>query len=796
MKKFCLGFLLISNFLSAQDLKNAPYKNSELSIKERVENLISLMTLEEKIGQLTTPLGWKMYNKEAGSKASLSELYKEEIKNRHIGGLWGLLRADPWTQKTLETGLHPKEAAKITNAIQKYAIENSRLGIPLLLEEEAMHGHMAVGTTVFPTAIGQASTWNPDLIKKMAHVIAKEIRAQGSNTAYGPIIDIAREPRWSRVEETFGEDPYLIAEMGKSMVTGFQGSHESDLKSNEHVAATLKHFAAYGVSEGGHNGAAVHIGQRDLFQNYMYPVKEAVDNGVMSVMTAYSSIDGVPSTAHKNLLTNILKEKWGFKGFVISDLASIEGLLGDHHIVDTEEDAAAMAMNAGVDVDLGGNGYDDALIAAVNAGKVAEERIDEAVRRILTVKFKLGLFENPYANEKQAEKIVRNSEHIELAREVARQSITMLKNEDNILPLNKELQNIAVIGSNADMQYNQLGDYTAPQSEENIITVLEGIQHKMPNANIEYVKGTAVRDTTQTNIPAAVEAVKNAEVAIVVLGGSSARDFKTEYLETGAATISSKEDQVLSDMESGEGYDRSTLNLMGKQLELLQAVVATGTPTVLVLIKGRPLLLNWPAENVPVILDAWYPGQEGGSAIADVIFGDFNPAGRLPVSVPKSLGQIPVYYNYWFPNRRDYVETDAKPLYPFGYGLSYSEFKYSDLKVATSGKGRNTKIEISLKVSNTSKVDGDEVIQLYIRDMVSTVLSPVKQLRAFERVSIKAGKTKTVQFELLPKELSLFDTEMKQKVQAGEFKLMIGASSEDIRLETTFKIPETIILSK
>ena len=528
----------------------------------------------------------------------------------------------------------------------------------------------------------------------------------------------------------------------------------------------------------------------------MYPVKEAVDNGVMSVMTAYSSIDGVPSTAHKNLLTNILKEKWGFKGFVISDLASIEGLLGDHHIVDTEEDAAAMAMNAGVDVDLGGNGYDDALIDAVNAGKVAEERIDEAVRRILTVKFKLGLFENPYANEKQAEKIVRNSEHIELAREVARQSITMLKNEDNILPLNKELQNIAVIGSNADMQYNQLGDYTAPQSEENIITVLEGIQHKMPNANIEYVKGTAVRDTTQTNIPAAVEAAKNAEVAIVVLGGSSARDFKTEYLETGAATISSKEDQVLSDMESGEGYDRSTLNLMGKQLELLQAVVATGTPTVLVLIKGRPLLLNWPAENVPVILDAWYPGQEGGSAIADVIFGDFNPAGRLPVSVPKSLGQIPVYYNYWFPNRRDYVETDAKPLYPFGYGLSYSEFKYSDLKVATSGKGRNTKIEISLKVSNTSKVDGDEVIQLYIRDMVSTVLSPVKQLRAFERVSIKAGETKTVQFELLPKELSLFDTEMKQKVEAGEFKLMIGASSEDIRLETTFKIPETIILSK
>ncbi|MCL6218678.1 glycoside hydrolase family 3 N-terminal domain-containing protein [Zunongwangia pacifica] len=796
MKKICLCFLLISNFLVAQDLKNAPYKNSELSVNERVENLISLMTLEEKIGQLTTPLGWKMYSKEAGSKASLSELYKEEIKNRHIGGLWGLLRADPWTQKTLETGLHPKEAAKITNAVQKYAIENSRLGIPLLLEEEAMHGHMAVGTTVFPTAIGQASTWNPDLVKEMAQTIAAEIRVQGSNTAYGPIIDIAREPRWSRVEETFGEDPYLIAQMGKAIVKGFQGDHESDLKSKKHVAATLKHFAAYGVSEGGHNGAAVHIGQRDLFQNYMYPVKEAVDNGVLSVMTAYSSIDGIPSTAHKSLLTNTLKEKWGFEGFVISDLASIEGLLGDHHIVDTEEDAAAIAMNAGVDVDLGGNGFDDALLDAVSAGKVAKQRIDEAVRRILTVKFKLGLFEDPYTNEKEADKIVRNAAHIELAREVARQSITMLKNEDHLLPLSKDLKRIAVIGANADMQYNQLGDYTAPQAEDNIVTALEGIQHKLPDATIDYIKGTAVRDTTQTDIPAAVEAAKSAEVAIVVLGGSSARDFKTEYLETGAATVSSKEDEILGDMESGEGFDRSTLNLMGKQLELLQAVVATGTPTVLVLIKGRPLLLNWPAENVPAILDAWYPGQEGGNAIADVLFGDFNPAGRLPVSVPKSLGQIPVYYNYWFPKRRDYVETDAKPLFPFGFGLSYSEFEYSDLKVATSGKRKNTKVNISLKVSNTSKVDGDEVVQLYIRDMVSSVLSPVKQLRAFERVSIKAGETKTVQFELLPKELSLFDTEMKQKVEAGEFKLMIGTSSEDIKLETSFEIPETIILSK
>ncbi|MGW1453969.1 glycoside hydrolase family 3 N-terminal domain-containing protein [Salegentibacter agarivorans] len=795
MKKFCLCFLLISNVLLSQELKNAAYKDPSLSVDARVDDLLSLMTLEEKIGQLTTPLGWKMYSKK-GDKATISELYKEEIRTRHIGGLWGLLRADPWTQKTLETGLHPKEAAKITNEIQKYVIENSRLGIPLLLEEEAMHGHMAIGTTVFPTAIGQASTWNPELIKKMAEAIAEEIRAQGANVGYGPIVDLARDPRWSRVEETFGEDPYLISEMGKSIISGFQGNTAEDLKNGKHVAATLKHFAAYGVPEGGHNGGAVYIGERDLFQNFMYPVKEAVDNGILSIMTAYSSIDGIPSTAHKKLLENTLREDWGFNGFVISDLGSIEGLLGSHHIVATEEDAAAVAMNAGVDADLGGNGYDDALMSAVKANKVSEDRIDESVRRVLGVKFKLGLFDNPYVDVENAGKVVRNSDHIKLAKEVALQSVTMLKNENNLLPLSKNLKNIAVIGANADMQYNQLGDYTAPQAEDNIITVLEGIQNKMPNATINYVKGTAVRDTTQTDIPAAIEAAKNAEVAVVVLGGSSARDFKTEYQETGAAMISSSENEILSDMESGEGYDRSTLKLMGKQLELLQAVVSTGTPTVLVLIKGRPLLLNWPSENVPAILDAWYPGQEGGNAIAKVLFGDFNPAGRLPVSVPKSVGQLPVYYNHWFPERRDYVEIDAKALYPFGYGLSFSEFEYSDLKVSVEGKGHNTKVNLSLKVKNISDKDGDEVVQLYLRDMMSSVLSPVKQLRGFERVSIKSGETRNINFEILPQELSLFDVDMEQVAEAGEFKVMIGASSEDIRLETTFELLENITINK
>ncbi|MEH6408374.1 MAG: glycoside hydrolase family 3 N-terminal domain-containing protein, partial [Leeuwenhoekiella sp.] len=385
-----IAFLVI-NFTQAQQIK-AIYKDANYSTEERVENLISLMTLEEKAGQISTPLGWKMYQK-TGNTASISDLFKSEINDRHIGGLWGLLRADPWTQKTLKTGLNLVEAAKITNAIQKYAIENSRLGIPLLLEEESMHGHMAIGTTVFPTAMGQASTFNKNLINQMGNAIASEVRAQGANVGYGPILDIAREPRWSRVEETFGEDPYLIAELGKAVINGFQGDNKEALKDGKHIAATLKHFAAYGVSEGGHNGGAVHLGVRDLFSNYLYPVKEAIDAGVISVMTAYSSLDGIPSTAHRNLLTNTLRGQWNFKGFVISDLYSIEGLYQSHHIVDNEEDAAAAAMNAGVDADLGGNAFQKPLIKALKDGKIAMERLDEAVSRILTVKFDLGLFD-------------------------------------------------------------------------------------------------------------------------------------------------------------------------------------------------------------------------------------------------------------------------------------------------------------------------------------------------------------------------------------------------------------------
>lgn len=785
--------LCISHFLTFAQKSNTPlpvYKDSTAPVDQRVEDLLQRMTTAEKVGQLSTLLGWKMYTKK-GNKVSPSETFRKAVKEQHIGMLWATLRADPWTRKTLETGLHPQQAAEATNALQKYSVENTRLGIPLLLSEECPHGHMAIGTTVFPTSIGQSSTWNPELIEKMAGVIAKEARLQGGHIGYGPVLDLAREPRWSRVEETYGEDPVLNSKMGEAMVKGFQGH---DLKSGHNVASTLKHFAAYGIPEGGHNGNAVHLGPRELRQSYLPPFKAAVKAGALSVMTAYSSIDGIPSTANHWLLNDLLRDEWNFEGFVVSDLGSIEGLMGDHHIAASPQQAASSAINAGVDADLGGKGFGNSLLEAVKSGQVSESTLNTAVSRVLRLKFEMGLFENPYVNPAKTKREVRNKTHIALARQVARESVTLLKNQEQLLPLSKGLKNIAVIGPNADNTYNQLGDYTAPQADDNIVTVLEGIRNKVSNgAKVTYVKGCAVRDTTQTDIRGAVRAAEQAEVAVVVLGGSSARDFKTKYIETGAATVDpDAKPKVVSDMESGEGYDRSTLDLLGKQMELLRAVVNTGTPTVLVLIKGRPLLLNWPSENVPAILDAWYPGQEGGNAIADVLFGDYNPAGRLPVSVPKSVGQLPVYYNTLFPEEHNYVEEDAKPLYSFGHGLSYTRFEYDKLRIKVEESDNDLMVRVRFNIKNTGTFDGDEVVQLYLRDEVSSVVTPKKQLKAFERIYLKAGEEKELEFYLNPEDLALWNSRGEWVAEAGKFILMIGASSEDIRLSTNFEISRNI----
>lgn len=755
--------------------KQPLYKNSSASSHERTLDLLSRMTLEEKVGQLLCPLGWEMYDKQ-GKNVVASPKFEKAVQEDKIGMLWATYRADPWTRKTLANGLDPMSAAKAGNALQRYVMEHTRLGIPVFLAEECPHGHMAIGTTVFPTGIGLAASWSPELLKSVGQTISKELRLQGGHIAYGPILDLAREPRWSRVEETFGEDQVLTGMLGDAMLQGMGGGNLANPNS---AIATLKHFIAYGVPQGGRNGGPVELGERELKEKFLPPFRSAVTNGALSVMTSYNSVDGVPCTANEELLKGVLHNDWHFRGFTVSDLTSIEGLSVNHHVARTIEDAACLALKSGVDVDLGGNAY-KMLINAVKAGKMQMADIDSAAYRVLKLKFEMGLFEHPYVDPALASKQVRTAESVNLARNAAQKSIVLLKNY--VLPLDKKIGKVALIGPNADNRYNMLGDYTAPQEDNNVKTVLDGLKSILHPDQVEYVKGCAIRDTMHTEIDKAVEAAKRADVVVAVVGGSSARDFKTHYLETGAAIAS---EQTVSDMESGEGFDRSTLNLLGKQLDLLKALKATGKPLVVIYIEGRPLNMNWAAENADALLTAWYPGQEGGNAIADVLFGDYNPAGRLPVSVPRSEGQLPVYYNQKVPAGHNYVEGTNKPLYSFGYGLSYTTFVYGNMEVKKSG-GDN--FEATVSVKNTGNCDGEEVVQLYAKHEVASTVQPMLQLKSFQRIFLKKGESRQVKFILKKDDFTIVDRKMNYVVEPGQVTLMVGAASDDIRLNANIMI--------
>ena len=751
------------------------YKDATQSVDARVKDLLGRMTPQEIIGQLICPLGWPMYEKfnadaTAGGQDSvaITDLYRHFVDSLDGGMLWAAFRADPWTRKTLETGLNPTLAAKTYNLLQKYSIEQSRLGIPIILAEEAPHGHMAIGTTVFPTSIGLASTWNPETMEQVGKVIARELRAQGGHISYGPVIDLAREPRWSRVEETYGEDVFLTSTMAAGMM---QGTSPKNNGWNKGVISTLKHFIAYGIPEGGHNGNPSFVGQRDLYENFLPTFKAAIDAGALSVMTSYNAIDGEPTTGNRALLTDLLRGEWGFDGFVVSDLQSVDGLANDHRIAADLREAGEMALKAGVDVDLGANCF-SLLEKSLKEGKITEKDLDIAAGRVLKIKFQLGLFDNPYIPEEDVQ--VRTPENIEVARKAALESVTLLEN-NGVLPLSKNIK-VAVVGPNADNMYNQLGDYTAPQERSNIVTMLDGIKAKIGPQNVIYAKGCAVRDEAWNGIPEAVLAALRADVVVAVVGGSSARDFKTKYIDTGAAVV---DDKTVSDMEAGEGFDRASLDLLGRQNALLKALKATGKPLVVVHIEGRPLDKAWQKENADALLTLWYPGQEGGNALADVLFGDYNPAGRLPVTVPRSVGQLPVYYNKKFPFGHDYVEMPSNGLYEFGYGLSYTKFDYSDLKIVKTGDDSAT---VSVTITNTGDYDGEEVVQLYITDQKASTVRPRKQLRGFRRLYIPKGSASRIAFELDREAFLVYDKEMKPVVEPGDFTIGIGASSEDIRL--------------
>ncbi|WP_068782327.1 glycoside hydrolase family 3 N-terminal domain-containing protein [Paenibacillus sp. GM2] len=754
------------------------YKNAALPIDQRISDLLGRMTEQEKIGQLLQMYGWKAYQRNGDGTVQITEPFKQQLRHGGIGSLYGSLRADPWTEVTLETGLSPAEGAAAVNAIQRYVIENTRLGIPILFGEECSHGHMAIGATVFPVPITVGSTWNTDLYREMCRAVAVETRSQGGAATYSPVLDVVRDPRWGRTEETFGEDPYLIGELAVAAMEGLQGD---TLDSSDTLIATLKHFAGYGASEGGRNGAPVHMGLRELHEVDLYPFKKAVEAGAWSVMTAYNEIDGVPCTSHRYLLDDVLRNDWGFKGFVITDCGAINMLADGHNTAGSGEEAVAQSLRAGIDMEMSGEMFNKYLANALAKGLIATEELDRAVSRVLEAKFRLGLFDRPYVDPIRAGQVIGSQEHTALARQIAAEGIVMLKNEKSVLPLNPDkVGPIAVIGPNANAPYNQLGDYTSPQPSGNIVTVLEGIARRVgkDNNSILYAPGCRIKGDSREGFQLALEAAAAAEVVVMVVGGSSARDFGegTIDLRTGASVVTAN---VWSDMECGEGIDRSTLTLMGVQLELIQEIHKLGKPIVVVYINGRPVAEPWIDEHADAILEAWYPGQEGGNAVADILFGDVNPSGRLTISIPKEVGQLPIHYNARRTRGKRYLETDLKPRYPFGFGLSYTNFAYSNARIEPAIIAPDGEANVYVNITNTGDRDGAEVVQLYVSDMIASVTPVEISLKGFRKIQLKAGETQTVIFTIGTEHLQLIGSDLKPVVEPGEFEIRVGPNSAE-----------------
>lgn len=761
------------------------YKDRTKPIPERVEHLLGLMTLEEKAGQLVQPFGWQTYEHING-EIRLTEAFKKQIEQAGVGSLYGVLRADPWTGVTLESGLSPREGAEAVNTIQRYAIENSRLGIPILIGEECSHGHMAIGATVFPVPLSLGSTWNVDLYREMCRAVGRETRSQGGAVTYSPVLDVVRDPRWGRTEECFGEDAHLISEMAVASVEGLQGEK---LDGEDSVAATLKHFVGYGSSEGGRNAGPVHMGRRELLEVDLLPFRKAVEAGAASIMPAYNEIDGVPCTTNQELLEDVLRNDWGFDGMVITDCGAIDMLASGHDVAADGRDAAVQAIRAGIDMEMSGEMFGKHLVEAVHAGQLEEEVLDRAVRRVLTLKFRLGLFESPYADPDRAEQVIGSAEHVELARKLAGEGIVLLKNE-GVLPLAPGAGKIAVIGPNADVGYNQLGDYTSPQPRDKVTTVLGGIRTKLADTpeQVLYAPGCRIKGDSREGFEFALSTAEQADTVVMVVGGSSARDFGEGSidLKTGASKVTGNSE---SDMDCGEGIDRLSLSLSGVQLELIQEIHKLGKPLVVVYINGRPIAEPWIDEHADAILEAWYPGQEGGHAVADILFGDVNPSGRLTVSIPKHVGQLPVYYNGKRSRGKRYLEADSQPRYPFGFGLSYTEFTYDKLSVSSDSIHKNEEVQVRVEVKNTGQRAGAEVVQLYVTDVASTVTRPGKELKGFRKVFLQPGETQTVEFTVGPEQLQYIGANYEPVVEPGEFQVHVGKHVNEL-LSANFIVRE------
>jgi beta-glucosidase len=758
--------------LPAQNPRKPLYLDPAQPIDRRVEDLLSRMTLEEKVGQMNMPC---VYRAEMGGAATNTgdlELKHVEIKiescrrftlGTHLAGLGP--GGGFFTAADNILGHGPRQQAEFFNELQRLATEETRLKIPLLQTEEGTHGLMCSGGTVFPEGPTIGSTWNMDLVEKIYAAAAREARAVGIHQLFTLTVEPIRDPRLGRNEEAYSECPYLTARVAAAIVRGAQGD---DVSAPDKVVAGLCHYPGQSQPAGGRERGAMEISDRTLWNVFLPPwIAGIKKHGALGVMATYPAIDGVAVHASEKILTKILRDELNFRGIVLGEGLGLTTVIQERHAADHKQ-AGPLALKAGVDVGISHEpAYMLDLIANVKEGKVPMALVDRAVRRILRLKFQLGLFEKPYVDVEHAVNGVPRAGHRQLALQTAREGIVLLKNENGLLPLDRnKLRTIAVIGPNADDERNQLGDYTSKIILQDIVTVLEGIRAKAaPGTKVLHVQGCDVMGDRVNQIREAREAARQAQVAVVVVGESR--------------------------RTNGEGRDVASLDLTGMQEDLIKAVHATGTPTVVVLINGRPLSVRWAAENIPAIVEAWLPGEQGGTAVAEVLFGDVNPSGRLPVTFARHSGQLPVYYNHTATSsRRGYVDLPGTPLWPFGYGLSYTKFEYGKLEISPARIRPDGQVQVAVQVTNTGSRAGQEVVQLYVNDLLSSASRPIQELRGFEKVSLQPGETRRVRFTLTPEDLSYFDAEMRRVVEPGSFEVLVGASAADIRLKGSFDVVE------
>ena len=746
---FLFSFLTVSIISCTELLSNESNPESLNTIDQKVETLLSKMTLEEKIGQMNQYNGFWDFTGPA-PKGGHAEKKYDDLKNGLVGSMLNV------------------RGVKDVTAVQKVAVEQSRLGIPLIIGFDVIHGYK----TISPIPIAEAASWDLDAIKKSAEMAALESSAAGINWTFAPMVDISRDARWGRVMEGAGEDPYLGSKIAEARVNGFQGNN---LSLNSTIAACAKHFAAYGFAEGGRDYNTVDIGTSTLYNMVFPPFIAAKNAGVKTFMNSFNELNGVPATGNKHLQRDILKEEWAYDGFIVSDWGSITEMIAHGHAKDGKH-AAELALNAGSDMDMESHLYVKHLENLVGDDKVDLNFIDDATRRILKVKYELGLFDDPYKYcDLEREKEITGSEEINnAALDIAKKSIVLLKNNNNLLPLKKEGQKIALIGALASDKTSPLGSWRIAADDNTAISVLEGMNQYSGNTvtfakgadlthgKTEFVTELKINTTDKSEFKKAKEVARNADVVVMVLG------------EHG--------------FQSGEGRSRASLDLPGVQQELLEEIFSVNSNIVLVLNNGRPLAINWADENIPAILEAWQLGTQSGHAIAQVLYGDYNPSGKLPMTFPRNVGQVPLYYNYKNTGRPNlpgpdsvfwshYNDEENTPLYPFGYGLSYSTFKYSNFSI-TNNFEKNSKIEITIDVKNTGAIEGKEVVQLYIRDKYASITRPVKELKGFELLNLKAGETKAAKFELTEKELGFYDNEGKWILEKGEFEVYVGTNSQ------------------